>query len=58
MGKEIKGALITIAPLVLIIWLVVGYVVGYILAALVIFGAVILTVAVMWWIDFVFNHLI
>lgn len=56
MDKETKGAIIAIAPVFLIIWLVVGYVAGYLLAALAIIGAGILAAAILWWIDFVFKH--
>ena len=56
MDKETKGAIIAIAPVLLIIWLVVGYVAGYLLAALAIIGAGILVAAILWWIDFVFKH--
>ena len=56
MDKETKGAIITMAPILLILWLVIGYFAGYLLAALAIIGAVILAAAILWWIDFVFKH--
>ena len=56
MDKETKAAIIVAAPIILILWLVIGYVAGYLLAALAIIGAVILVAAILWWIDFVFKH--
>ena len=56
MDKETKAAFIVTAPIILILWLVIGYVAGYLLAALAIIGAVILAAAILWWIDFVFKH--
>lgn len=56
MDKETKGAFIATAPILLILWLVIGYVAGYLLAALAIIGAGILAAAILWWIDFVFKH--
>lgn len=56
MDKETKAAIIVAAPIILILWLVIGYVAGYLLAALAIIGAVILAAAILWWIDFVFKH--
>lgn len=58
MDKETKGAIIAIAPVLLIIWLVVGYFVGYLLTALIIIGVCIFVAALNWWIDFVLNHFI
>ena len=58
MDKETKAAIIVAAPILLILWLVVGYVAGYLLAALAIIGAGILVAAILWWIDFVFKHFI
>ena len=56
MDKETKAAIIVAAPILFILWLVVGYVAGYLLAALAIIGAGILVAAILWWIDFVFKH--
>lgn len=56
MDKEFIAAIITMAPILLILWLVIGYVAGYLLAALAIIGAIIITAAILWWIDFVFKH--
>jgi hypothetical protein len=56
MDKETKAAFIVAAPIILILWLTIGYVVGYLLAALAIIGAGILVAAILWWIDFVFKH--
>lgn len=58
MDKEFIAAIITIAPILLILWLVVGYFVGYLLTALIIIGVCIFVAALNWWIDFVLNHFI
>ena len=58
MDKETKGAIIAIAPVMLIIWLVVGCFAGFLMATLAIIGACLLASFIFWWIDFVFKHFI
>lgn len=55
MTKETKYGLIAIMPILLILWLVLGFVYGFLMASVCVTISTACTAAIYKWIEFVFN---